>query len=357
MSVAVEVRHRLGAFALEAAFENAGQLIALFGPSGSGKSSLINVIGGLIRPQSGRVVVNGRVLVDTERGIFVPKHRRRIGYVFQDARLFPHLTVSQNLRYGRFFTPTADRYADFAGVVDLLGIGGLLDRRPNLLSGGEKQRVAIGRALIASPKLLLMDEPLASLDDARKAEILPYLERLRDDARVPIVYVSHSVAEVARLATDGSVRDILGRLDLLPDEERAEGGAVIDAAVAGHDGESGLTTLASPAGDWRVPRIDAAPGSRLRLRIRARDVMIATERPNGVSALNVMPGVIHAIGAGGQDALVSVDCNGDRIIARVTPYSARALGLAPGLGVFVIVKAVTFDRGNVALPASGPAGS
>ena len=365
MSVAVEVRHRLGAFALDAAFESAGQLIALFGPSGSGKSSLINVIGGLIRPQSGRVVVNGRVLVDTERSIFVPKHRRRIGYVFQDARLFPHLTVSQNLRYGRFFTPTADRYADFAGVVDLLGIGGLLDRRPNLLSGGEKQRVAIGRALIASPKLLLMDEPLASLDDARKAEILPYLERLRDDARVPIVYVSHSVAEVARLATDvvmlsagrveahGSVRDILGRLDLLPDEERGEGGAVIDAAVACHDGESGLTTLASPAGDWRVPRIDAAPGSRLRLRIRARDVMIATERPNGVSALNVMPGVIHAIGAGGQDALVSVDCNGDRIIARVTPYSARTLGLAPGLGVFVIVKAVTFDRGNVALPASG----
>ncbi len=364
MSVAVDVRHRLDAFALEAAFESAGQLIALFGPSGSGKSTLINVIGGLIRPQSGRVVVNGRVLVDTERRVFVPTHRRRIGYVFQDARLFPHLTVSQNLRYGRFFTPAADRYADFDGVVDLLGIGGLLERRPNLLSGGEKQRVAIGRALIASPKLLLMDEPLASLDDARKAEIMPYLERLRDEARVPIVYVSHSVAEVARLATDvvmlsagrveayGPVRDILGRLDLLPDAERGEGGAVIDAVVAGHDGASGLTTLASPAGDWRVPRIDVAAGSRLRLRIRARDVMIATERPRGLSALNVMHGVIAEIGGGEAGALVSVDCGGDRIFARLTPHSVAALGLGPGRAVFAIVKAVSFDAGNVGGSAS-----
>ena len=173
MSVLVDISHQLGDFAIDARFESAGRLTALFGPSGSGKTTLINLIAGLIRPTKGRIAVDGRVLVDTDAGIFVPKHKRRIGMVFQDARLFPHLSVAGNLRYGRWFTPPAERYADMDAVVELLGIGPLLDRRPAKLSGGEKQRVAIGRALLASPKLLLMDEPLASLDDARKAEILP----------------------------------------------------------------------------------------------------------------------------------------------------------------------------------------
>ena len=207
MSLQVDIRHRLGAFSLDATFETSGRLTALFGPSGSGKTSLVNLIGGLLRPDEGRIVADGRVLVDTAARIFVPKHKRRIGYVFQDARLFPHMTVGQNLRYGRFFTPAAERYSDMDGVVELLGIGHLLDRRPGLLSGGEKQRVAIGRALLASPRLILMDEPLASLDDRRKAEIMPYIERLRDETKIPIVYVSHSVAEVARLATDIVVLD------------------------------------------------------------------------------------------------------------------------------------------------------
>jgi molybdate transport system ATP-binding protein len=360
MSFVVDIRHRLGTLALEASFESAGRLTALFGPSGSGKTSLVNIIGGLIRPDAGRVTVDGRTLVDRDKRVFVPKHRRRIGYVFQDARLFPHLTVRQNLSYGRFFTPAAERYADFGGVVELLGIAPLLDRRPNLLSGGEKQRVAIGRALVASPKLLLMDEPLASLDEGRKAEILPYLERLRDETKVPIVYVSHSLAEVARLATDvvmlsagkvtahGAMRDILGRLDLLPEDERSEGGAVIEAIVSRHNDAAGLTSLTSPAGEWLAPRIDAAIGSRLRLRIRARDVMIATERPRGVSALNIMPGVVRSVDSGSdQDAQVSIDCNGDRIVARITPHSVQALQLAPEREVFAIVKAVTFDKGNV----------
>jgi molybdate transport system ATP-binding protein len=201
MTLSVHVQHRAGDFGLDASFETEGHLVALFGRSGAGKTTLINVIAGLIVPDRGRVVVDGTTLVDTDRAVFVPKHRRRIGYVFQEGRLLPHLTVRQNLLFGRFFTPRSDRYSSLGHVVDLLGLGALLERRPGSLSGGEKQRVALGRALLRSPRLLLMDEPLASLDDARKAEILPYIETLRDEVRVPIVYVSHAVLEVMRLAT------------------------------------------------------------------------------------------------------------------------------------------------------------
>jgi len=201
MTLSVQIRHHVGDFTLDATFETEGHLVALFGRSGAGKTTLINVIAGLIVPDNGRVVVDGTTLVDTDRGVFVPKHRRRIGYVFQEGRLLPHLTVRQNLLFGRFFTPRGDRYGSLGHVVELLGLGALLDRRPGSLSGGEKQRVALGRALLRSPRLLLMDEPLASLDDARKAEILPYIETLRDEVRVPIVYVSHAVSEVMRLAT------------------------------------------------------------------------------------------------------------------------------------------------------------
>ena len=200
--IAVAVRHDQGGFGLNVVFESDARVIALFGPSGAGKSTVLNVIAGLIRPQAGSVRVDGRVLTDTEAGTFVPVHRRRIGYVFQDARLFPHLSVRGNLAYGRWFTTRPERYADEDEVVALLGLAPLLERRPATLSGGEKQRVAIGRALLASPRLLLMDEPLASLDAARKAETLPYVERLRDELRVPIVYVSHSREEVDRLADE-----------------------------------------------------------------------------------------------------------------------------------------------------------
>lgn len=364
MTVEVDVVHQLGKFRLEARFESDGRLIALFGHSGSGKTSLINLIGGLARPDEGRIVVNGRVLVDVEAGIFVPAHKRRIGYVFQDARLFPHMTVMQNLRYGRFFTPAAERYADFDAVIGLLGIGHLLDRRPGLLSGGEKQRVAIGRALVASPRLILMDEPLASLDEARKAEILPYIEKLRDEANIPIVYVSHSIAEVARLATDvvalaggrattsGLAGSVLPRLDRLggdPDEASA----LIELTMAEPDDGWGLSLLRSTAGEWRLPRLDAPAGSRLRVRVRARDVMLATRKPEGISALNVLPARIAAIAGGdGPQVLVRLDHGGDEMVARVTRRSVDALGLAPGREVFAIVKAVTFDA---AAAAAAPA--
>ncbi|MGX5827504.1 molybdenum ABC transporter ATP-binding protein [Mesorhizobium sp. 43Arga] len=359
MSVRVDIGHRLGDFAIEARFESGGRLTVLFGPSGSGKTTLINMIAGLIRPDKGRIQAEGRALVDTDAGIFVPKHRRRIGMVFQDARLFPHMSVASNLRYGRWFTPAQERYADMDAVVDLLGIGPLLNRRPAKLSGGEKQRVAIGRALLASPKLLLMDEPLASLDEARKAEILPYIERLRDETKIPIVYVSHSVAEVARLASDvvmlaqgkvvasGPTEAVMQRLDLLPAEERGEGGAVLETKVLRHDEAFGMTVLGSAAGEIRVPRLAMKTDASVRVRIRARDVMIATEKPTGLSALNILPGTIVAISPGEGPAVeVGIDCNGATVLARITEQSRQALRLRLGGKVFAVVKTVSFDRAN-----------
>jgi molybdate transport system ATP-binding protein len=201
MSLTVDAFAELGDFTLDASFTSEGKITAIFGRSGSGKTSLINVIAGLIEPKRGRVVVDGAVLLDTMRSIDVPAYRRRVGYVFQEARLFPHLSVRQNLLYGHWFAGQGKRETSFEEVVDLLDLGPLLHRGTAKLSGGEKQRVAIGRALLASPRLLLMDEPLSSLDEARKQEVMPFLERLRDHARMPIVYVSHSVAEVKRLAS------------------------------------------------------------------------------------------------------------------------------------------------------------
>jgi molybdate transport system ATP-binding protein len=368
MSIDVDIDQRLGAFELKARFSSSGRLTALFGPSGSGKSSLISVIAGLTRPDRGRVEVEGRVLVDRDASIFVPRHKRRIGMVFQEALLFPHMSVAHNLRFGRWFTPPAQRYGDIDAVVDLLGIGALLDRRPGKLSGGEKQRVAIGRALLASPRLLLMDEPLASLDDARKAEILPYIERLRDETRIPIVYVSHSIAEVARLASDvvmlaegrvvaaGPTSAVMQRLDLLPAEERGEGGSVLETKVLQHDEPFAMTVLGSTAGEIRVSRLAVPVGARVRLRIRARDVMVATVEPKGLSALNVLPGTIAAIESGeGAAVEVRIDCNGEVVMARITRQSCQALELEVGRQVFAVVKTVSFDTANTATGLRGQA--
>jgi len=199
--LAVDVQKQLGALQLSVRFEAAGGATALFGPSGAGKTSVVNMIAGLLRPDSGSIALDDTLLFDAAACVNVPPHRRRIGYVFQEGRLFPHLNVRQNLDYGRRMSGAKRDAAEFERIATLLDIGHLLDRRPRLLSGGERQRVAVGRALLMRPRLLLLDEPLASLDDARKREILPYLVKLRDDARVPMVYVSHTAAEVRRIAT------------------------------------------------------------------------------------------------------------------------------------------------------------
>ena len=351
MSLDIDIEHSHGAFHLSARFVSEPGVTALFGRSGSGKTTLVNIVGGLIRPNRGRVTVDGQVLVDTERRLFVPKHRRRIGYVFQDSRLFPHLNVRQNLLYGRWFTRgNGGAVADFDAVVELLGIAALLDRRPESLSGGEKQRVALGRALLAHPRLLLMDEPLASLDEARRAEILPYIERLRDKAGVPILYVSHSVAEIARLATtvvilaDGKVTAVGSVLDILPLADASDGGSVLDAVVARHDEGFQLTTLSSIAGELQVPRLSAPTGASVRAYIRARDVMLSLQRPQEISALNVLAGKVAHITPSGAQADIRLDCNGAVLSARLTAKSVQRLALAPGRPVYAVIKSVSFER-------------
>jgi molybdate transport system ATP-binding protein len=353
----VDIEHKLGAFELDIHFRSGRGLTALFGRSGAGKTSVVNAIAGLLRPGRGRIVVDGVVILDTERGIGAPAHRRRVGYVFQEGRLFPHLTVRQNLQFGRWFVPGLAPAVQLDYVVDLLGIGALLDRRPGRLSGGEKQRVAIGRALLAGPRLLLMDEPLASLDARRKDEILPYIERLRDQASVPIVYVSHAVAEVTRLAStivlisDGRVRavgplqEVMGRAELYPMAGRFEAGAVLAVSVAAHDARWGLTELAGAFGKLTVPRLNAPIGAALRVRIRARDVILAATPPIGISALNVLAGRVEAV-VPIEDAAFEVQLRlGDeRLLARVTRRSGAALGLVPGREVFAVIKTVAVDR-------------
>jgi len=357
--LSVAVGHRQGAFALSARFETPGGVTALFGRSGSGKTTLVNAIGGLLRPDRGRVALGDTVLLDTERGLFVPRHRRRIGIVFQEGRLFPHLSVRQNLLFGRWFAPRDEEGVDVGTVVDLLGIGPLLGRRPAGLSGGEKQRVAIGRALLSKPRLLLMDEPLAALDHQRKAEILPYIERLRDEAGVPIVYVSHSVAEVARLADTlvvleegrvtaaGPAADMLARLNVAPLAEARDAGAVLDARVAAQDEHFGLTTLTTAAGTLRVPRIALPVGAVLRVQVPARDVMLSLGAPSRSSALNVLPAVVVEIlpagDAAGPAASLRLHCNGVALLARVTRLSVVEMGLAPGVPVFAAIKSVALD--------------
>jgi molybdate transport system ATP-binding protein len=366
MSLAVDVTHRFGSFLLEASFVSEGRLTAFFGRSGSGKTSLVNIIAGIVRPERGRIVLDDTVLVDTARRIFVPKYRRRVGYVFQEGRLFPHLTVRQNLLFGRWFTAKRERHIGLDQVLDLLGIAHLMDRRPAALSGGEKQRVAIGRALLTSPRLLLLDEPLASLDDSRKEEILPFIERLRDEADVPIVYVSHSISEVTRLATtvvviqDGRIvavgppTDVLGREGLLDAHDAGEAGTLIEAVVAEHDLSFGLTTLRSPAGVLQAPRVELPIGTPVRVRIRARDVMIATTRPDGLSALNLLPGRVTALDGSGEGSVaVGLDCGGVRLTARLTRKSVDTLGLAPGREVYAVIKSVALDRESLGRAPAG----
>jgi molybdate transport system ATP-binding protein len=356
MTLTVDIGHRLGTFSLDAAFTCESGVTALFGRSGSGKTSMVRIIAGLMRPDRGSVVFDGRVLADAEKRIFLPRHRRRFGYVFQEARLFPHLTVRQNLNYGRWFAPKTERSENLDQVVDLLGIEALLDRRPGKLSGGEKQRVAIGRALLSSPRLLLMDEPLAALDDARKAEILPYLERLRDETKIPIVYVSHSIAEVARLAshvvvmrdgkveTTGSPVEVFSQPAASQVSDRREAGALIEGRVEDVLGDHGLTVVALKAGHLFVPGRSPAVGKTVRVHIPARDVMLATSRPEGLSALNILEGRIDFIGGVIDGMLeVRIDCAGDSILVRLTRLSLERLNLSVGKSVFAIIKTVALE--------------
>ncbi|WP_417771840.1 molybdenum ABC transporter ATP-binding protein [Stappia sp.] len=362
MSISVAIRHAFPGFSLDVAFDAPDGVTALFGRSGSGKTSVVNAIAGLLKPDGGHARVNGMTLFDRETGAFLPPHRRRIGYVFQEGRLFPHLTVCQNLSYGRFFSSRGARQESEAGferIVHLLGIDHLLARRPATLSGGEKQRVAIGRALLARPKLLLMDEPLAALDEARKEEILPFLERLTQETEVPILYVSHSVAEVARLAStvvmlqDGKVTRAGPPVDVLTDPAAVpalgvrDAGAVLAGMILEHHAD-GLSEIAIAGGRLLLPQLDAPEGTNVRVRVQAHDVILARDAPTGLSALNVLPVRITALRRGeGPGVVVRLDCGGALLLARVTRRSAEALRLAPGLECHAILKSVAIAPSDV----------
>jgi molybdate transport system ATP-binding protein len=353
--IEVSLRHGFGAFSLDASFriERPG-ITALFGPSGAGKTTLVNAIAGILRPREGRIVSDGRVLLDTGKGVFVPPRARRMGYVFQDTRLFPHMSVENNLRFGWRRAEAKASPEEFSRVLDMLGLEPLLARRPAGLSGGEKSRVALGRALLASPQFLLLDEPLAALDEARKSDILPYLERLRDAAKLPMFYVTHSLDEVTRLAGDlillkeGRVRAQGNVFDLLPDLEFARSagiapaGAVFTATVRGPRAD-GLTVLAFDGGELIVGRLAQPIGARLRVRLRAEDIMLALEEPKAISANNILPATVTGVQRHDPSAEVQLLCGGVKLVSRITAASLARLGIAPGMRLFAIVKSVTID--------------
>ncbi|WP_097190972.1 molybdenum ABC transporter ATP-binding protein [Caballeronia arationis] len=346
-----------GGFTLDVDVRLPGRgVTALFGHSGSGKTTVLRCLAGLTKPTRGRLCVNGETWLDTANGIFLPTHKRPLGYVFQEASLFPHLTVERNLRYGMSRVPATARRVDLAQAAGLLGIGHLLDRMPAGLSGGEKQRVGIARALLTSPRLLLLDEPLASLDQKRKLEILPYLERLHDELDIPILYVSHAPEEVARLAdhlvllengralASGPIAQTLARLDL-PMTMADDASVVIEGMVGAHDATYGLLTLGLPGGRASLRVVHAAlpAGRPMRIVVRARDVSLASSAASDTSVLNVLPATVVAMEPAADPAqmMVRLDIDGTPLLSRITRYSYDHLGLHVGARVWAQVKAVS----------------
>jgi molybdate transport system ATP-binding protein len=330
-------------------------VLALFGPSGAGKTTILNWLAGLGRPDRGRIRLNGTTLFDRATGVNLPPEKRRVAYMFQDLRLFPHLNVRDNVRYGWRRAPAAERHIAEGTVLELLEIERFLHRRVTDLSGGEKQRVALARALLSAPRLLLLDEPLAALDEKRKAEILPFLERVRSSLSIPTIFVSHNVDEVVRLANRvavvaqgrirrvGTIFEVFADLGLGDILESNAAGAAIPAKVSVEDDGSGLSVLDFAGGQFRVPGAGRPAGTPINLRIRARDVALARNRVDGISILNQFQGRITEIASGdGPYADVLLDI-GVPVWARISRHSLRDLGLAQGQRAWCLVKAVSFD--------------
>ncbi len=349
----VEARFHIerGDFTLDIALSvPARGITALFGPSGSGKTTLLRAIAGLERHRNGFLKVGD--MTWQEAGCFVPPHRRPIGYVFQEASLFAHLSVRRNLEFGVKRVPEAERKGSLAQAIELLGIGHLLERKPDTLSGGERQRVAIARALAVSPRLLLMDEPLAGLDVARKQEILPFIETLHDELDIPVIYVSHSPGEVARLAdrlvlldagrvlATGPVHEMFTRLDL-PLAHGRDAVALVEATVAGHDDEYDLTYMDFSGGRFTMTRRALPVGTAVRLRVAARDISLTLAPQTGTSILNIFPAVVEeVIQEGKAQVTVKLMVGNVRMLARLTRKSASVLCLKPGQPVYAQAKSV-----------------
>lgn len=356
----VSLQHTFGGFDLDVALQAGPGITALFGRSGAGKTTVINAVAGLLKPDAGKISFGDAVLCDMARGIHLPPYQRQFGYVFQDARLFPHMNVRENLTFGQRYQSGQRTGPDFNDIVDLLGLAPLLDRRAPALSAGEKQRVALGRALLCRPRMLLMDEPLANLDAPRKQEILPYLEQLRDGPiRLPILYVSHAVDEVARLADtlvlmqdgritrSGALFDVLADPAVIPTLGVREAGAVIEADVLDH-ADDGLSTLKTSAGLLELPGVRAPKGTRVRLRVLAQDVIISRDKPDGLSSANILPVTVQEVHPGeGPGAAVALQSGDDRLLARVTARAVQQLRLKPGLRCYAILSATTIAPGDI----------
>jgi molybdate transport system ATP-binding protein len=372
MSLKVAVAKRFGSFLLDVEFDAPTPgIVALFGPSGCGKSTTINIIAGLLVPDHGEISLGDDVLLDTRRKIAIAAERRGIGYVFQDARLFPHLNVASNLGYAQRRARRTP-YVSLERVLAMLDLEPLLSRRVHRLSGGERQRVAIGRALLSQPRLLLLDEPLAALDRDRREEVLPYLETLRDQLSIPMIYVSHRFDEVLRLAThivlmqSGTVAAEGGitQMSLDPKLRALIGpdavGAVIDGTVIGGDAASGLTRVRVGNGELKIEAARLVAGAPMRVQLLARDVIVSTRMPQYLSVRNSLQGVVTAIdddGIGKADDLgsdlISIDIGaGASILARVTRAATRELELAVGAPVWALVKAVSLRGHSFPAPSS-----
>lgn len=358
MSLSLAIEKQQGDFALDVTLEAGPGVTALFGRSGAGKSSVINSIAGLSTPDAGRIFLGDSLIFDAGARVNVPVHQRRIAIVFQDARLFPHLSVLQNLLYGARFSDGTVKRSDAKAMAALLGLDHLLGRRPSSLSGGEAQRVAIGRALLSKPKLLMMDEPLASLDQARKSDVLALIEKVRDVVGVPILYVSHAREEVLRLASNVAILSNGKLLDFGPPDGllgQAAGAGLtrtVRARVAMKSSADGLSELALAGGRLYVPQVDAPLGWVLQVDIAARDVMLSVEPPQGISALNILPCVIASmqINASNPSAFdILLDCAGDELAAQVTRRSVEQLGLRAGLPVHAVIKSVALAQSSGAL--------
>jgi molybdate transport system ATP-binding protein len=358
--LSVRVRRRLPGFTLDVAFDGPGEgVTVLFGPSGAGKSQVLAAVAGASRPDEGRVAIGPSVLFDRTAGVDMPMQRRAVGWVFQDARLFPHLDVQANLLFGARRAQGRPAATSFEAVVEVLGVAPLLRRRTGALSGGERQRVAIGRALLSQPRLLLMDEPLAALDTPRRAEILPYLERLKTQVGVPILYVTHALDELTRLAdqvvllqegrvlAQGPVNALLGRADLPLLGARADAASAFDAQVREHRPDRGLSVLQAGGAELLAPTLTTPIGSPVRVTVRAREVLLAVERPRGLSARNILPGQVQALAPGpgaGVNVAVRLD-GGPDLLAALTSDAVSALALAPGRPVWAIIKSMSVEGG------------
>ena len=362
-SLSLQVSKSYPGFTLEAALEAEPGITGLFGPSGGGKTTLIDMVAGIRKPDSGRILLDGEPLFDAATGVNLPPEKRRIGYVFQDGLLFPHMTVRQNLLDGVRGSSSGGAGTDFGDICALLGLEGLLTRYPATLSGGEKQRTAIGRALLSNPRILLMDEPLSNLDPARREAFFPYLERVRDEMRLPILYVSHQLDEIVRLAdraalisagsirASGPIEQLFRAAEMKPYLGYFDAGVVLNGTAM--EPEHGLIPLEVAGGRFLTNDPALATGANVRLRILARDVAIARGRPEDISVLNVLECSIAGMetlenGEVDIDLVLKVTAseNPDHITARITAWSQERLELKDGDTVFALIKAVAITRGH-----------